>query len=142
MHIIRMWNKGMDSMQNKNPVSIKDKSVNNAKFEDRLKRKMIGLDDQAWLNSCAIIPKCIQACNAQDPSSIPGSGRSPGGGHGNPLQYSCLENPVDSLAGYGFMGSQRVRHDGNDLAHAHTSESLPTLKKLSLSIRWGTHVNP
>ena len=27
--------------------------------------------------------------------SIPGSGRSPGGGHGNPLQYSCLENPMD-----------------------------------------------
>jgi len=27
--------------------------------------------------------------------SIPGSGRSPGGGHGNPLQYSCLENPTD-----------------------------------------------
>ena len=26
---------------------------------------------------------------------IPGSGRSPGGGHGNPLQYSCLENPMD-----------------------------------------------
>ena len=97
MHIIRMWNKGMDSMQNKNPGSIKDKSVNNAKFEDRLKRKMIGLDDQAWLNSCASIPKCIQACNAQDPSSIPGSGRSPGGGHGNPLQYSCLENPVDRV---------------------------------------------
>ena len=32
-------------------------------------------------------------CNAGDPSSIPGLGRSPGGGHGNPLQYSCLENP-------------------------------------------------
>ena len=30
------------------------------------------------------------ACNAGDPGSIPGSGRSPGGGHGNPLQYSCL----------------------------------------------------
>ena len=27
--------------------------------------------------------------------SIPGLGRSPGGGHGNPLQYSCLENPID-----------------------------------------------
>ena len=27
--------------------------------------------------------------------SVPGSGRSPGGGHGNPLQYSCLENPMD-----------------------------------------------
>ena len=35
------------------------------------------------------------ACNAGDPGSIPGSGRSPGEGNGNPLQYSCLENPVD-----------------------------------------------
>ena len=35
------------------------------------------------------------ACNAGDLGSIPGSGRSPGGGHGNPLQYSCLENPKD-----------------------------------------------
>ena len=34
-------------------------------------------------------------CNAGDPSSIPGSGRSPGEGNGNPLQYSCLENPMD-----------------------------------------------
>ena len=36
--------------------------------------------------------------NAQDVGtavSIPGSGRSPGGGHGNPLQYSCLESPMD-----------------------------------------------
>ena len=39
------------------------------------------------------------ACNAGDSSSIPGLGRSPGGGKGNPLQYSCLENPMDSLAG-------------------------------------------
>ena len=30
-----------------------------------------------------------------DSGLIPGSGRSPGGGHGNPLQYSCLENPMD-----------------------------------------------
>ena len=35
------------------------------------------------------------ACNAGSPGSIPGSGRSPGAGHGNPLQYSCLENPKD-----------------------------------------------
>ena len=36
-------------------------------------------------------------CNAGDvdEGSIPGSGRSPGRGHGNPFQYSCLENPVD-----------------------------------------------
>ena len=35
------------------------------------------------------------ACNAGDPGLIPESGRSPGGGHGNPLQYSCLENSMD-----------------------------------------------
>ena len=35
------------------------------------------------------------ACNVGDKGSIPGSGRSPGGGHGNPLQYSCLENFMD-----------------------------------------------
>ena len=35
------------------------------------------------------------ACNAGDLSSIPGSGRSPRGGHGNPLQHSCLENSMD-----------------------------------------------
>ena len=35
------------------------------------------------------------ACNAGDPGSIPGLGRSPGEGKGNPLQYSCLENPMD-----------------------------------------------
>ena len=35
------------------------------------------------------------ACNAGDLGSIPGLGRCPGGGHGNPLQYSCLENPMD-----------------------------------------------
>ena len=34
-------------------------------------------------------------CNAGDLASIPGSGRSPGDGNGNPLWYSCLENPVD-----------------------------------------------
>ena len=35
------------------------------------------------------------ACNAGDLGSIPGSGRAPGEGNGNPLQYSCLENPMD-----------------------------------------------
>ena len=33
--------------------------------------------------------------NAREADSIPGSGRSPGEGNGNPLQYSCLENPMD-----------------------------------------------
>ena len=38
------------------------------------------------------------ASNAGHPGSIPGSGRSPGEGNGNPLQYSCLENPMDGEA--------------------------------------------
>ena len=38
------------------------------------------------------------ACNAGNPGSIPGSGRSPGEGHSNPLQYSCLENSLERRA--------------------------------------------
>ena len=46
------------------------------------------------------------AGNVRDASSIPGSGRCPGGGHGNPLQYSCLEKPHGqrSLLGYSPWG--------------------------------------
>ena len=45
-------------------------------------------------------------CNVEDLGSIPGLGRSPEGGRGNPLQYSCLENPYGqrSLAGYSPRG--------------------------------------
>ena len=52
--------------------------------------------------------------NAGDMDSIPGSGRFPGGGNGNPLQYSCLENLHGQriLAGLQFMESQGVRCDG------------------------------
>ena len=52
------------------------------------------------------------ACNAGDPGSIPGSGRSPGEGNGYPLQYSCLENPMDRGAWRAKdYGSQRVGCD-------------------------------
>ena len=40
----------------------------------------------------------VSACNAEDPGSIPGLGRSPGEGNGNSLQYSCLENSMDGGA--------------------------------------------
>ena len=40
----------------------------------------------------------VSACNTGDPGLIPGLGRSPGEGNGNPLQYSCLENPRDGGA--------------------------------------------
>ena len=49
-------------------------------------------------------------CNVGDLGSIPGLGRSPGKGHGNPLQYSCLENPHGqrSLAGYSPWGRKKL----------------------------------
>ena len=52
--------------------------------------------------------KADSTCNVGDLGSIPGLGRSPGGGHGNPLQYSCLENPHGqrSLAGYSPRGGK------------------------------------
>ena len=63
------------------------------------------------------------ACNAGasgDAGSVPGLGRSPGGGHGHPLQYSCLENPHGqrSLAGY----SPRGRKESDTTEHIHTQK--------------------
>ena len=52
------------------------------------------------------------ACNAGDPGLIPGTRRSPGEENGNPLQYSCLENPMDRGAWWATVhGSQRVGHN-------------------------------
>ena len=51
------------------------------------------------------------AGNVRDTGSIPELGRSPGGGNGNPLQCSCLENPMDRGAWQATVGSQRVLHD-------------------------------
>ena len=52
------------------------------------------------------------ACNAGDLGSIPGSGRSPAEGNGNPLQYSCLENPIDRGAWKPTVhGVIRARHN-------------------------------
>ena len=45
----------------------------------------------------------VSACNTGDPGSIPGLGRSPGEGNGNPLQYSCLENPMDGGAWWAIV---------------------------------------
>ena len=51
------------------------------------------------------------ARDIRDTGSIPGSGRSPGGGHGNPLLYSCLENLTEEPGGLQFIGLHRVGHD-------------------------------
>ena len=58
------------------------------------------------------------AGDVRDMGSIPGSERSPGGGHGNPFQYSCLENPVDG-------GAQQAK------VH-RTAQSRTQLKQLSM----------
>ena len=52
------------------------------------------------------------AGDIRDTGSVPEAGRSPGGGQGNPLQYSCLKNPMDGGALWvTVIGSQRVGHD-------------------------------
>ena len=52
------------------------------------------------LDSTSLVAQTVKASayKAGDPGSIPGSGRSSGEGNGNPLQYSCLENPLDGGA--------------------------------------------
>ena len=58
------------------------------------------------------LKKKVSACNVGDLGSIPGSGRSPGEGNGNPLRYSCLENPMDGGALWAIVHRlQRVGHD-------------------------------
>ena len=63
----------------------------------------------------------------RDPGSILGLGRSPWEGHGNPLQYSCLENPTEP-GGLQSIGSHRVRHDSSDLARTqeHMDRNIQT----------------
>ena len=63
------------------------------------------------------------ACNAGDPGSIPGSGRSPGKGHGSPFQYSCLENLMDRGACQATIHEVAVLDMTEQLTHTH-----PTLK--------------
>ena len=76
-----------------------------------------------WASQVVLVVKNLLAStgDVRDMDSIPGLGRSPGGGHGNPLQYSCLENPMDrqNLAGYSPYGF-RIRHNWCDLACTYT----------------------
>ena len=60
---------------------------------------------------CSSVSK-ESACSAGNPGSIPGLGRSPGEGNGNPLQHPCLEKSwTEEPCGLQSMGSQRVGHD-------------------------------
>ena len=82
------------------------------------------------------------ACNVGDLGSISGLGRSPGGGHGNSLQYTCLENPHEqrSLVGYSPWGckesdmTEQLSMCTRARAHTHTHTHTHTHKQ-SLSFR-------
>ena len=60
-----------------------------------------------------------QCKRLRDAGSIPGSGRSPGEGNGNPLQHSCLENPLDRGAWQAMVHRVTVRHNWSNLACTH-----------------------
>ena len=67
----------------------------------------------------------MSACNAGDPGSIPGLGRSPGEGYGNPLQYSCLENSMDRGALYATAhGVAKSRTGLSDFTLSDPEESV------------------
>ena len=67
------------------------------------------------------------ACNSGDPGSIPGSGRSPGEGHGNLFQCSFLENSTEEPGKLQSMGSQSARHDWVTNTHTHSLLQSPFL---------------
>ena len=62
----------------------------------RLKRRSSSSSSSRETDGASLVAQIKEsACNVGDVGLIPGLGRFPGGGHGNPLQYSCLENPTD-----------------------------------------------
>ena len=73
------------------------------------------------------------AYNAGDLGSIPGLGRSPGEGRGNPLQYSCLENPIDRGAWRAtILGGCRESDTTEQLTHRHILKNNQTPQKKNL----------
>ena len=65
----------------------------------------------------------VSACNAGDLGSIPGSGRSPGEGNGNPLQYSCLEDPMERGAWWATVhGVTKSRTRLSDSPHLYQKQ--------------------
>ena len=81
----------------------------------------------------ALAVKNLPAGDTRDAGSVPGSGRSPGGLHGNPLLYSCLENPMDRGAWRASPWGRKESDTTEATYHAHTHiaanslQSCPTL---------------
>ena len=80
------------------------------------------------------------ACNAGDPGSIPRLGRSPGEGNGNPLQYSCLENPMDGGAWWATVhGVAKSRTRLSDFTFTFTMFSYSSKLSLKLKLQYFWH---
>ena len=106
-------------------------------YSQKKKKKHTGKKKRICVCVCVCVCRCVvvvmgfpggsdskkSACSVGDLGLIPGFGRSSGGEHGNPLQYSCWENPHGqrSLGGYSPWGLQRVGHDwATKHTHTHT----------------------
>ena len=83
----------MCAINKKNPPTMQETLVEFLGQEDPLEKGQATHPSIAGL-PCGTAGK-ESACNVGDPGLIPGLGRSSGGGNGNPVQYSCLEKPID-----------------------------------------------
>ena len=99
-----------------------------------------------WASLVAQTVRKKSACNAGSPSLIPGSGRSPGAGHGKPLQYSCLENPKDRGAWRATVHGGHKESDTTERlsfpclpreVSGHERAPSPAEKLHQIYIRWG-----
>ena len=91
-------------------------------FKAKLLPRVIGVEPKHQCNGAYQVALLVKnpsasARDARDMGSVPGSGRSPGGGNGNPLQSSCLENPMDREAwvGYSPWGPTELETTKSDL---------------------------
>ena len=72
------------------------------------------------------------ACNVEGLGLIPGLGRSSGGGHGNPLQYSCLENPHGQRSLVGYSPRSHKESDKTEQLSTHMAGLTESRVKLSM----------
>ena len=87
-----------------------------------------------WAFQVALLVRnpLVNAGDRRNTNSIPGSGRFPGGGHGNPLQCSCLENPLDRGARRTTVHAVAKRDRAEVTQHAHTRSLYQESVKLSM----------
>ena len=116
--ILEMWKTLVQSLGREDPLD-KEMATHSSILACRIpgQRSLTGYSpwghkSWTWFREASLVAQMVKesACNAGDLGSIPGLGRSPGEGHGNPLQYSCLENPHGqrSLVGYSPWGHKEL----------------------------------